>query len=355
MGDGTELSYAMYRDLRDHNQCLRGMFCRCRRRYTSRTADAASWSNGELVSGTFFPMLGIRPAVGRLFTLRKTERPAAIRWRCSASTTGGRASPATLDRRHGRSRSTAIRSKSSGSCRRVSGLDIGQPAQVYVPVTMQPQMGPAWLQLEGRRFRWVQVFARLREGVTMSSGPGGPAAALSVAARAGGYRRAFQRRRPTRSGVSRRTADGRRCLARALEPARVGHRAADDPDGRRRRRAADRLRQRRQPAHRARRRAAARAGAAAGGRRQPARRSCACCSSRAWCSPSAGAAGPAAGHWGASVLLGYLRHAREPAGGDRRSRRADPAVHLGARGDYGVARGHRARASAAAASISRPP
>ena len=28
MGDGTELSYAMYRDLRDHNQVFAGMFCR---------------------------------------------------------------------------------------------------------------------------------------------------------------------------------------------------------------------------------------------------------------------------------------------------------------------------------------
>ncbi len=47
------------------------------------------------------------------------------------------------------------------------GLDLGQPPQLYVPVTMQPQMGPAWLQLDTRRFRWVQVFARLREGVTI--------------------------------------------------------------------------------------------------------------------------------------------------------------------------------------------
>ena len=53
------------------------------------------------------------------------------------------------------------------------GLDLGQPPQVYVPVTMQPQMGPAWLQLEGRRFRWVQVFARLREGVTIERAQAG--------------------------------------------------------------------------------------------------------------------------------------------------------------------------------------
>ena len=53
------------------------------------------------------------------------------------------------------------------------GLDLGQPPQVYVPITMQPQMGPAWLQLEGRRFRWVQVFARLHEGVTIERAQAG--------------------------------------------------------------------------------------------------------------------------------------------------------------------------------------
>ena len=45
------------------------------------------------------------------------------------------------------------------------GLDLAYPAQVYVPIVMQPQMGPAWLRLDDRRFRFVQAFARLRDGV----------------------------------------------------------------------------------------------------------------------------------------------------------------------------------------------
>ena len=28
------------------------------------------------------------------------------------------------------------------------GLELGQPADVFVPVTMQPQLGPAWLKIE---------------------------------------------------------------------------------------------------------------------------------------------------------------------------------------------------------------
>ena len=38
-----------------------------------------------------------------------------------------------------------------------------------MPLTMQPQMGPPWLKLEGRRFRWVQVFGRLADGTTIDT------------------------------------------------------------------------------------------------------------------------------------------------------------------------------------------
>ena len=37
-------------------------------------------------------------------------------------------------------------------------------ADVYVPLTMQPLMGPAWLKMNDRRFHWVQVFGRLAPG-----------------------------------------------------------------------------------------------------------------------------------------------------------------------------------------------
>ncbi|MFI5076852.1 MAG: ADOP family duplicated permease, partial [Vicinamibacteria bacterium] len=49
------------------------------------------------------------------------------------------------------------------------GLELLTPAEVFVPLTMQPQMGPPWLKLDGRRFRWVQVFGRLADGTTIDT------------------------------------------------------------------------------------------------------------------------------------------------------------------------------------------
>src|SRR4029077_14260180 len=60
-------SYPMYRDLRDRNQVFSGMLA------TDSTEVGVQWHNqpelasAELVSGNYFEMLGVSPALGRLF------------------------------------------------------------------------------------------------------------------------------------------------------------------------------------------------------------------------------------------------------------------------------------------------
>src|SRR5690606_34554869 len=68
MGDGSELSYAMYRDLRDHNEVFAEMFCRFLWSVHLTAGGQSERVTAELVSGTFFPALGVRPSIGRLFT-----------------------------------------------------------------------------------------------------------------------------------------------------------------------------------------------------------------------------------------------------------------------------------------------
>src|SRR5580658_2104830 len=62
------LSYPMYQDLRDHNQVFDGMMCRYRLNYTLSFGAQSEVITGELVSGNYFPLLGLHAAAGRLFT-----------------------------------------------------------------------------------------------------------------------------------------------------------------------------------------------------------------------------------------------------------------------------------------------
>ena len=166
MGDGSELSYPMYTDFRDHNAVFDGMFCRYTDAMHVGDGGRSERVNGEMVSGTFFQVLGVPAAIGR--TLEPSDdrtvsgsAVAVLSYDYWRTRFGGK--PDVLGRKlviNGHP-FTVIGVARQG----FNGLDLGNPPQVYVPITMQPQLGPAWLKIDTRRFRWVQVFARLRNGV----------------------------------------------------------------------------------------------------------------------------------------------------------------------------------------------
>ena len=75
-------SYPMYKDLRDRNQVFQGILA------AEKTELAVSWHNeaentdAEVVSGNYFQLLGLKPALGRLFTQQddtvKNANPVAV-------------------------------------------------------------------------------------------------------------------------------------------------------------------------------------------------------------------------------------------------------------------------------------
>ena len=62
------LSFPMFQDLRDGNQVFSGVMCRYRVTPSVGVGTETEVVGGELVSGNYFPLLGIRPAMGRLIT-----------------------------------------------------------------------------------------------------------------------------------------------------------------------------------------------------------------------------------------------------------------------------------------------
>src|SRR6202166_819495 len=70
-----KLSYPMYEDFRDHNQVFSGMFCRWETAMSVSSEGRTERVDGELVSGTYFPVLGVGAALGRVFTPDDDKTP----------------------------------------------------------------------------------------------------------------------------------------------------------------------------------------------------------------------------------------------------------------------------------------
>src|SRR6516225_9213581 len=65
---GNAISYPMYTDFRDHNEVFQGMFCRYGTAMSLNYGGKTELVSGELVSGNYFPVLGVGAALGRAFT-----------------------------------------------------------------------------------------------------------------------------------------------------------------------------------------------------------------------------------------------------------------------------------------------
>src|SRR5215472_14328585 len=63
-----KLSYPMYQEIRDKNLVFSGMFCTYPTTVSATFQGRTELIGADLVSGNFFPVLGIGAAVGRVFT-----------------------------------------------------------------------------------------------------------------------------------------------------------------------------------------------------------------------------------------------------------------------------------------------
>jgi predicted permease len=130
----------------------------------------------ELVSGNYFSMLGVKPAVGRIFSSQEDDQvyqghPAVVLghdyWTTRFASDPGVVGKKILVNNYPM---TIV----GVSARGFAGMDPAQATQIRVPILMKPVMLPdwTWLRIEDRRARWVQVFARLKPGYTAESAAG---------------------------------------------------------------------------------------------------------------------------------------------------------------------------------------
>ena len=232
-------SYPDYRDYRDHLKLLAGLALHQARPLTLGDEDHAQRVWGELVSGNYFAVLGVKPALGRTFAPDEQgdtlgAYPVAVisygLWRRSYNADAGAiGQKIRVNRRELTIVGVAPQEFRGG----VPGLQF----DLWIPAVMAPQLNvmPDWM-LRDRQTRSFFGMARLRPGVRHRAG----ARRDRGAGTGNGEGRAAHQPRHERHGSSR--------LEGALRSTEHSPRAAHDSDGGLRPGAADRLRERGQPA-----------------------------------------------------------------------------------------------------------
>jgi predicted permease len=168
-GENT-ISWPMFEDLRDNNQVFSGMFCRFPTTVTLDYGDRAGQITAELVSGSYFPVLGVGAALGR--TIAEDDdavpdsKPVVVLsysfWRSYFN--GDRTIVGRTISLNGHAM-TVIGVAQSG----FDGVEMGKPAKVFVPIMMKTEMTPHSDGLKDRRRRlsWVTAYGRLKSGVSV--------------------------------------------------------------------------------------------------------------------------------------------------------------------------------------------
>lgn len=161
-------SYPMFRDLEKGQTVLTGLaghvFFGANLAYNGQTTSG----NGALVSGSYFAVLGLRPAVGRLLSPADDVPPGEPHvvvlsheyWRSAfAERPGVVGETMTIN-----GESMSIVGVAPEGFR---GTTLGANPKVFVPISMRAKMVPFFKGFENRRSYWVYLFGRLKPGVSI--------------------------------------------------------------------------------------------------------------------------------------------------------------------------------------------
>ena len=214
-------SYPMFRDLERVQTSFTGIAAHRSFGASVGYQGTSRGGDGLLVSGSYFPVLGLTPALGRLFTVEDDK------------TIGGHF-VVVLSYDYWRNRfelNPAILNETlviNGQAMTVvgvaprgfNGTTLGQNPDLYVPITMRGLMNPGFNGFENRRQYWAYLFARLQPGVSIEQ---------ATVALNGPYRAIVNDvEAPLQTGMSEQTMTRFRAKQITTEPGQRGQSSFDN-------------------------------------------------------------------------------------------------------------------------------
>jgi predicted permease len=175
-GDCDEVfSYPMFRDLEREQKVLTGLAAHVTFGANLAFQGLTVNGQGELVSGSYFPILGVQPVLGRLLSWDDDRNigghfVTVLSYDYWATRLG--ANPAVLNQTiivNGQAM-TIVGVAQKG----FTGTTLGSEPKVFVPITMRAQMNPGWKEgFETRRSYWAYLFGRMKPGVSIDQARAG--------------------------------------------------------------------------------------------------------------------------------------------------------------------------------------
>jgi predicted permease len=161
-------SYPMFRDLEKAQTSFTGIAAHRTFGGSVGYQGTSLSADGLLVSGSYFPVLGLTPALGRLFTPEDDKTIGSHflvvlshdYWRTRFAL-----NPAILNETliiNGQAMTVV-----GVAPRGFEGTTLGSNADIFVPISMRGLMSPGFNAFENRRNYWAYAFGRLKPGVSI--------------------------------------------------------------------------------------------------------------------------------------------------------------------------------------------
>ncbi len=178
---GSSFSYAEYKALRDNNEVFSGLLGRFAIQINVAGQGESEMANGELVSGNYFEVLGVRPALGRVFAsddeTAKGANPVAVLshgyW---VRHFGANSQVLNKQILVNNVPLTIVGVAQAG----FDGVQIGQLPDIFIPITEKPVVMPANDDLMDRRSFWMALMGRVKPGVSIAKAEAGIQPAYSA-------------------------------------------------------------------------------------------------------------------------------------------------------------------------------
>jgi predicted permease len=160
-------SYPMFRDLEKQQTVLTGLAAH--RSFGANLAykGQSFRASGSFVSGSYFPVLGLKAAMGALFTTEDDKTPGAHRlailshafWTERFNRDPGILGQPLLV-------NGTLLTISGVAPEGFRGTTVGESPDLFVPLSMREELTPGWKGLDNRRSYWAYLFGRLKPGIS---------------------------------------------------------------------------------------------------------------------------------------------------------------------------------------------